>query len=160
MKGDLSHVTRQPRTISKARRPASFPATAHQQGLMTLIMKSLALGFIVGAVLLGVAPLGLAIAFVEFIKPILAPGIGILQLLSQNILGSSFWIFGLLLNGLVYALLIFGILFIRSYAKSKKAKLAMTSLVILAFLALTGMLNDLYFLLSSPNKSWIFRIGA
>ena len=32
--------------------------------------------------------------------------------------------------------------------------------VSLVFLAITGMLTDLYFLFTSPDKSWIFRIGA
>lgn len=122
--------------------------------------KSFVSGFITGAVLLATAPLGLGIAFVEFLKPILAPAVGMLRTLSPNISAPFLWLFAFLLNGLVYALLFFSIVLIRKNISGRKKKTALILMLILAFLALTGMLGNLYDFLKSPDKSWIFETGA
>lgn len=126
-----------------------------------LIIKSLVLGFIVGAVFLGLFPLGLVIAFVEFLRPILIPGIDLIHKLglNLNVGGSWFMMLGLILNGLIYSILFLSILAIRKYVVSRKIKFMAILFVILAFLAVTGMLANLYYFITSPNKSWIFMVG-
>ena len=124
-----------------------------------LIIKSLVLGFIVGAVFLGLSPLGLVIAFVEFLRPILIPGIDLFQPLVRNVGGSLSMMLGLILNGLIYSILFLSILAIRKYVVSRKIKFMAILFVILAFLAVTGMLANLYYFITSPNKSWIFMVG-
>ena len=125
-----------------------------------VIIKSLVLGFIIGTVFLGIAPLGLGIALVEFLRPILIPGIDLLRPLYQSGSGSLLWIFGFILNGLIYTALFSSIFVVRKHVVRRKVRLLMILSVSLVFLAITGMLSDLYFLFSSPDKSWIFRIGA
>ena len=123
-------------------------------------IKSLVLGFIIGTVFLGIAPLGLGIAFVEFLRPILIPGIDLFRPLYQNGGGSLPWIFGFILNGLIYTALFLSILVIQKHAVHRKVKFLTIVFVSLVFLAITGMLTNFYLFFTSPNKSWIFRIGA
>lgn len=123
-------------------------------------IKSLVLGFIIGTVFLGIAPLGLGIAFVEFLRPILVPGIDLFRSLSQSGSGSLPWIFGFILNGLIYTALFLSILVIQKHAVHRKVKFLTIVFVSLVFLAITGMLTNFYLFFTSPNKSWIFRIGA
>ncbi len=125
-----------------------------------VITKSLALGFIIGTVFLGIAPLGLGIAFVEFLRPILIPGIDLFRPLYQSGSGSLPWIFGFILNGLIYTALFLSILVIQKHVVRRKVKIVMILFVSLVFLAITGMLTNFYFFFTSPNKSWIFRIEA
>ena len=122
-----------------------------------VIIKSLALGFIIDTVFLGIAPLGLGIAFVEFLRPILMPGIDLFRSFYQS--GSLPWIFGFILNGLIYTILFLSISLLKKYVVNRKVKLLTILAAILTFLAITGMLTNLYSFLTSPNKSWIFRIG-
>ncbi len=126
-----------------------------------VIIKSLVLGFIIGTVFLGIAPLGLGIAFVEFLRPILVPGIDLFRSLYQSGSGSLPWIFGFgfILNGLIYTILFLSISLLKKYVVNRKVKLLTILAAILTFLATTGMLTNLYSFLTSPNKSWIFRIG-
>ncbi len=126
-----------------------------------VIIKSLVLGFIIGTVFLGIAPLGLGIAFVEFLRPILIPGIDLFRSFYQSGSGSLPWIFGFgfILNGLIYTILFLSISLLKKYVVNRKVKLLTILAAILTFLAITGMLTNLYSFLTSPNKSWIFRIG-
>lgn len=125
-----------------------------------VLIKSLVLGFAVGTVFLGIAPLGLGIAFVEFLRPILIPGIDLFRTLYQSESGSLPWIIGLILNGLIYTALFLSILLIQKHVAHRKGKFVMILFVSLVFLAITGMLTNFYLFLTSPNKSWILRIGA
>jgi len=122
-----------------------------------VIIKSLVLGFIIGTVFLGIAPLGLGVAFVEFLRPILIPGIDLFRSFYQS--GSLPWIFGFILNGLIYTILFLSFSLLKKYVVNRKVKLLTILAAILTFLAITGMLTNLYSFLTSPNKSWIFRIG-
>ncbi len=124
------------------------------------MIKSLMLGFIIGTVFFGIAPLGLGIALVEFLRPILIPGIDLFRSLYPSGGGSLPWIFGFILNGLIYTALFFSIFVVRKYVVRRKVRLLMILSVSLVFLAITGMLTDLYFLFTSSDKSWIFRLGA
>ena len=85
-----------------------------------LTAKSLTLGFIVGTVFLGIAPLGLGIRFVEILKPILAPGIVLFHPLWENTSGSLRWMLALVLNGLVYSAFFFAVLLIKKYITNRK----------------------------------------
>ncbi len=124
------------------------------------MIKSLVLGFMIGTVFFGIAPLGLGIALVEFMRPILIPGIDLFRPLYASGSGSWPWIFGFLLNGLICTALFLSIFAVRKQGVHRKARLLMILSVSPVFLAITGMLTDLYFLFTSPDKSWIFRIGA
>ncbi len=124
------------------------------------MIKSLVPGFIIGTVFFGIAPLGLGIALVEFLRPILIPGIDLFRLLYPSGGGSLPWILGFILNGLIYTALFLSIFAVRKHVVDRKVRLVMILSVSLVFLAITGMLTDLYFLFTSPDKSWIFRIGA
>ena len=124
------------------------------------MIKSLVLGFIIGTVFFGIAPLGLGIALVEFLRPILIPGIDLFRPLYSSGGGLLPWIFGFILNGLIYTALFFSIFVVRKHVVHRKVRFLMIFSVSLGFLAITGMLTDLYFLFTSPDKSWIFRIGA
>jgi len=85
-----------------------------------VIIKSLVLGFIIGTVFLGIAPLGLGIAFVEFLRPILVPGIDLFRSLYQSGSGSLPWIFGFILNGLIYTILFLSISLLKKYVVNRK----------------------------------------
>ncbi len=124
------------------------------------MIKSLVLGFIIGTVFFGIAPLGLGIALVEFLRPILIPGIDLFLPLYPSGGGSLPWIFGFILNGLMYTALFLSIFAVRKHVVHRKVRFLMILSVSLVFLAITGMLTDLYFLFTSPDKSWIFRLGA
>lgn len=118
-----------------------------------LLLKALVYGFITGAVLLVLAPLGLTIAFVEFLKPVLAPGVSLLHMVSGNVVGIAFWMLAVVLNGLVYAAFTFGLLFVCQRVSNRKARVVTMMQVILTFLAFTGMLGQLYRFIISPAKS-------
>ncbi len=125
-----------------------------------LIIKSLVFGFMMGTLFFGIAPLGLGIAFVEFLRPILIPGVNLFQLFWQSTSGSVSLTLGLFLNGMIYTMLFLSFSLIRKHLTSTKAKHLASLLVALSFLAVTGMLTNTYLFLTSPDKSWIFRIGA
>ena len=128
--------------------------------MTTLIIKSLVFGFVTGTLFFGIAPLGLGIAFVEFLRPILIPGVNLFQPFWQSTSGSMSLALGLFLNGIIYAMLFLSFSLIRKHVTNKKAKHLASFLLALSFLAVTGMLTNTYLLLTSPDKSWIFRIGA
>lgn len=69
-------------------------------------LKSIAFGFPLGAILFAIAPLGLGIHFIEILKPVLAPGALITQLLLGNSVGIIPIIFALIVNGALFTLLV------------------------------------------------------
>ena len=125
-----------------------------------LVSNSLIYGFIAGTVFFAIAPLGLGVALIEFFRPILMPGVSLFQLFWQNLAGPVGLLLGLILNGVVYSLLFMSFSLVAEYVTDKKARLLTAMLVSLVFLAATGMLGNIYLLLTSPDKSWIFQIGA
>jgi len=131
--------------------------------LMTkLVVKSLMLGFIIGIIFFAVFPLGLVIAFVEFLRPLLIPGHDLFKSLWQTsgFVPASQWIFAIALNGVIYTILFFSILLIKKNVTDSRMKFFVIVVVILMFFSVTGMLTNLYYFFISPNKSWIFQIGA
>ncbi len=114
-----------------------------------VITKALVLGFIIGTVFLGIAPLGLGIAFVEFLRPILIPGIDLFRSLYLSGTGAWPWVLGLILNGLIYTALFLSILVIQKHAVHRKVKFLTIVFVSLVFLAITGMLTNFYFLIAN-----------
>ena len=77
--------------------------------MKSIIPKSLICGFIAGTVLFGIAPLGLGIYFIEIIKPVLVPGVLLTQLVLGNTIGSTALFLALLLNGMIYSILFYGL---------------------------------------------------
>ena len=127
-----------------------------------LVIKSLLYGFVLGIVFFAAAPLALGIAFIEFLRPILIPGIGLLNSFRETT-GSvpvSQWIFAIALNGFIYSILFFAILFARKNISDRKTKRFAIMVIVIIFFLLTGMLANLYSFFISPNKSWIFDVGA
>jgi len=116
-----------------------------------LIVKSLVLGFMTGTVFLGLAPFGLGFSFVEFLRPILMPGIDLFQPLGRNIGGSLAMLLGLILNGLIYFIFFLSILTIQKYVVSRKMKVAAILCVVLVFLAITGMLSGVWHFMASQR---------
>jgi hypothetical protein len=128
-----------------------------------LVLKSLISGLVIGTVFTIVAVFGLVSAFIEFLKPILVPRIEPFTsffVFLKNVSGASSLIIALVRSWLTYTTLILVILLIQKYVEDRKLKFFAILFVILVFLALTGMFTNLYYFLSSPNKSWIFQVGA
>ncbi len=121
-------------------------------------------GFLTGAGFVFVATLGLVIAFIEFLRPVLIPGIDLLvRLLPQEVIQAfpvSPFIPGIILNGLIYAGLFLAISLAKESISNRTFRVSAIALLILGFLALTGMIADFLVFLGSPDKSWIFEIGA
>ena len=127
-----------------------------------LVVKSLILGFVIGIIFFALAPLALGIVFIEFLRPVLIPGIDLLKSFSQTTgsIPASQWIFAIALNGLIYSILFFAILFTLKNIADRKKQFFTIVVIIIIFLLITGMLTNLYSLLTSPNKSWILDVGA
>jgi hypothetical protein len=70
--------------------------------MVKLILKSIISGFILGTVLFVVAPLGLAIYFIEYLKPVLIPGVSLAQFILGNTDSITPMIFAFIFNGLIY----------------------------------------------------------
>jgi len=68
----------------------------------SLWFKSLFCGFLVGIIFLTIAPLGLAISFIESLKPILAPGTYFSELILGGTSGLLYFIIIIVANGLIY----------------------------------------------------------
>ncbi len=79
-----------------------------------LIIKSTLIGFILGTIFFGIAPLGLGLSVIETLRPVLIPGVTVIQLLGVNTSGSVALISALFLNGLIYSMLVLSILAARS----------------------------------------------
>ena len=88
-----------------------------------LVKKCLTLGFVVCPVFLAIAPLGLGIAFIEFLKPVLDPGVRLLRLLWENTPDPLYWILALVLNGLVYSAFFYAVMFVKRYMKNGSGNL-------------------------------------
>ena len=134
-----------------------------------IIVKSLKLGFIVGLIFFAIAPLGLAIAFFEFLSPVLLPGKKLIHILwplsppgvfGQVRIPANWWLSLIMLNGLVYSIFFFTIFLTRKIIANRTSKWIAISTIVLIFLAATGMLTNIYFLCTSPDKSWILQVGA
>jgi hypothetical protein len=126
------------------------------------VAKAILAGFIVGAIGVVIAPLGLQIAAIEFFRPILIPGIDVLQPLWLHAFGaviSPAWLLGLILNGVAYATLFLIISLIRLCGFSGVIIWLMTLAVIFAFLAFTGMLTRICDWFTPLYRSWIAPIG-
>ncbi len=72
--------------------------------MKNIYIRSLLCGFALGTVLFTIAPLGLAIGFVELLRPVLVPGIMLAQLLLGNGFGVLTIFLSVVLNGLVFSL--------------------------------------------------------
>lgn len=130
-----------------------------------LVIQSVVFGFMIGMVFFVVAPAGLSVGLVEFLRPLLIPGIDLFPHLFRPLLANPSGsinplVLGLILNGLIYAALFLTISLIRTHVASRRMRRFALLLVILLFFAVTGMLRNVYSWLTSPNKSWIFRSGA
>ena len=68
----------------------------------SLWFKSLFCGFLVGIIFLTIAPLGLAISFIESLKPVLAPGTYLSELILGGSSGLLYFIITIAGNGLIY----------------------------------------------------------
>ena len=129
------------------------------------VLKSVVFGFMVGTICFIVAPAGLSVGLVEFLRPLLIPGIDLFPHLFRPLLANpsgsiSPLVLGLILNGCLYAALFLAISLIRAYVENRQVKRFALLLVILLIFAVTGMFRNVYLWLISPNKSWIFRVGA
>ena len=80
-----------------------------------LIIKSIIYGFIVGTAFFAIAPFGLGVYFIEFLKPVLIPGVLLTQLILGNTVGSITLILALFLNGLIYTVLFLSFALTRKY---------------------------------------------
>lgn len=71
---------------------------------MRVYLKSAACGFALGSILFAIAPLGLGIYIIEFLKPLLVPGLLITQLLIGNSIGPTSIAIALMLNGFLFTI--------------------------------------------------------
>ncbi|MFT4887105.1 MAG: hypothetical protein ACJA2D_001816 [Pseudohongiellaceae bacterium] len=69
-----------------------------------IYLKSTVLGFALGSILFVIAPLGLGIYIIEFLKPAFVPGLLITQLLIGSTVGAISIIIALALNGLIFTI--------------------------------------------------------
>lgn len=65
-------------------------------------LRSLICGFGLGTLFFAMAPLGLGIAFIEVLKPVLTPGISLTQLILGSNGGMLAFFLALVLNGAVF----------------------------------------------------------
>ena len=87
--------------------------------MLKLVIKSTIIGFIIGSVFMVVAPLGLGISFIEYLKPVLIPGVSLMQLVGQTTVDSPFLMLGLFLNGLIYTVVALCFLLTRKYLEKR-----------------------------------------
>ena len=120
--------------------------------------KPLIYGFITGVLLVFIATLGLAIGVVAFLRPLLSPGTEMIRGYAQSIPAPL--IVGILLNGVIYAIVFSLIASTKKFAENKTARIIFIVLIIIVFVILTGMMSNLFDFLVSPDKSWIFNVGA
>jgi len=79
----------------------------------TIFSRSIVYGFVLGTVLFVIAPLGLGIAFIELLKPLLVPGVLVTQLLLDSNGGMVPVVLALIFNGIIFSLLFFAYYSIR-----------------------------------------------
>jgi uncharacterized membrane protein YciS (DUF1049 family) len=131
-----------------------------EQTISKLLTRSLLLGFGLGALLLALSTLGLVIAFLEFLRPVLIPGVNLTTAWLSTSSTSNLILAGFAMNGTIFSILLFCLMIIRQKIEDKNKKTVASLAVVLGFLLLTGMLPDIYSYIISPDKSWIFRVGA
>ena len=74
-----------------------------------ILARSAVLGLILGVVCMGLATLGLAISIFEILKPVLAPGVYLVQFMGVNTDTTILLLLALCLNVLVYSLIVLGV---------------------------------------------------
>lgn len=79
-----------------------------------MLTKAVILGFILGIIFFVIAPLGLGSRAIESLRPILIPGVLLIQLFDQSMVSSVYVLSAIFLNGCIYSILVFMIFFIRS----------------------------------------------
>lgn len=79
--------------------------------------KSIVYGVLLGTLLLVIAPLGLGILIVEILRPILAPGALIAQVIIRDGGAALLLMVSLLLNWSIFSALFFGYFYIRRDTK-------------------------------------------
>ena len=69
-----------------------------------ICLKSIICGFVLGSILFAIAPLGLGISLIEFLKPVLAPGTLITPLIFGNSAGAITIVVALTINGVMFTI--------------------------------------------------------
>jgi hypothetical protein len=93
--------------------PLSLYRTGWRALMKNIILKATLYGFVTGIILFVIAPLGLSIPLIENLKPLLAPGALLTRALLASTSGALPIVIALILNCLVYALIISGVLLSR-----------------------------------------------
>jgi hypothetical protein len=83
--------------------------------------KSLFSGFLVGVLFLTIAPLGLAVSFIETLRPVLVPGLYLAQQLLGGGGGPMFFVIAMATNVLVFTAGFFLIFLIRNKRDDSKS---------------------------------------
>jgi len=83
-----------------------------------ILLKSLLFGFVTGVVCFAIAPLGLGIELIALLKPVLAPGIPITQLILGNNVTLITYVLAVLFNGIIYTAL-FAVIFLSTSGMKK-----------------------------------------
>lgn len=81
--------------------------------MKNIYLKSIFFGVSLGTTLLLIAPLGLGILLIEILRPILAPGAVIAQLILEDSGGGLLVLVALILNWIIFSFLFLGYFFIR-----------------------------------------------
>ncbi|MDA1371663.1 MAG: hypothetical protein O2971_13010 [Proteobacteria bacterium] len=124
-------------------------------------LRPLLIGFGAGILLFAVSLLGLAVAMVEFLRPVLIPGINLVRVFAVNPTSTTLPILaGIVLNGVIFALFFTSFSLISQHFTSPGKKRVAIIVLVLSFLLVTGMANELYGFWNSSNKSWIWQLGA
>lgn len=84
-----------------------------------LIIRSMIFGFILGTVFFVISPLGLGIYFIEYLRPILIPGVLLTQLILGNVIGPIPLLLAFFFNGVIYSILFLGFFATRIYVVNK-----------------------------------------
>ena len=79
-----------------------------------IIIKSALIGCSIGTAFFVIAPLGLGLPLIEFLRPVLIPGVTFMHLLGQNTLDAASQITSFFVNGLIYSILVLGIFLLRN----------------------------------------------
>lgn len=83
-----------------------------------LIIRSMIFGLILGTLFFVISPLGLGSYFIEYLRPILIPGVLLTQIF-LNVIGIIPLLLALFLNGMIYSILFFGFFATRIYRVNK-----------------------------------------
>ncbi len=83
-----------------------------------MILRSLTIGLVLGVVFLALATLGLGLSFFEMMKPVLAPGVYLVQFMGLEAIGMFSMLLALIFNVLIFSLIVLGVSITR--ARSSK----------------------------------------